>query len=55
MMCGYFNDTINNKFKSSKLKYTFSVNDLLKHSQEFSDVYQCPVDSKMNHAGKCIL
>ncbi|KAH9584836.1 hypothetical protein MS3_00010764 [Schistosoma haematobium] len=56
MMCGgYFNDTINNKFKSSKLKYTFSVNDVLKHSQEFSDVYQCPVDSKMNHEEKCIL
>ncbi|CAH8501167.1 unnamed protein product [Schistosoma guineensis] len=56
MMCGgYFNDTNNNKFKSSKLKYTFSVNDVLKHSQEFSDVYQCPVDSKMNHEEKCIL
>ncbi|CAH8504597.1 unnamed protein product [Schistosoma bovis] len=56
MMCGgYFNDTINNKFKSSKLKYTFSVNDVLKHSQEFSDVYQCPVDSKMNHEEKCII
>uniref|UniRef100_A0A5K4F6P1 Peptidase_M13 domain-containing protein n=1 Tax=Schistosoma mansoni TaxID=6183 RepID=A0A5K4F6P1_SCHMA len=56
MMCaGYFNETIHNKFKSSKLKYSFSVNDLLKHSQEFSDVYQCPVYSKMNHAKKCIL
>lgn len=32
-----------------------SVNDVLKHSQEFSDVYQCPVDSKMNDAEKCIL
>ncbi|CAH8535957.1 unnamed protein product [Schistosoma rodhaini] len=35
--------------------YEFIVNDVLKHSQGFSEVYQCEIGSIMNPVRKCIL
>ncbi|CAH8431371.1 unnamed protein product [Schistosoma turkestanicum] len=40
---------------SSKPSFVFSLTDVLQHSQEFSDAYQCAVTTKMNHVNKCTL
>ncbi|CAH8485221.1 unnamed protein product [Schistosoma turkestanicum] len=56
MMCrDYSPGIILTNSQSSNSYNKFSVNNLLKHSQEFSDTYQCPVGSKMNPIDKCIL
>ncbi|CAH8289545.1 unnamed protein product, partial [Schistosoma turkestanicum] len=35
--------------------YKFSVNEILKHNEEFAKTYGCPFGTKMNPRRKCIL
>ncbi|CAH8295178.1 unnamed protein product [Schistosoma turkestanicum] len=48
---GFHSDLIGYVLQSFEDK--FSVNDILKHSYEFSETYQCPLGSKMNPVDKC--
>ncbi|CAH8472982.1 unnamed protein product, partial [Schistosoma turkestanicum] len=41
--------------QSPQQKYKLSVNEILKHSKDFSEAYQCPPGSEMNPSDKCIL
>ncbi|CAH8539825.1 unnamed protein product [Schistosoma turkestanicum] len=55
-MCnGYSHDFIQHMSNSRDENYKFSLNEILKHSEEFSKTYQCPLGSEMNPVDKCIL
>uniref|UniRef100_A0A5K4F6F6 Peptidase_M13_N domain-containing protein n=1 Tax=Schistosoma mansoni TaxID=6183 RepID=A0A5K4F6F6_SCHMA len=56
MMCTrYSADVITTNLQSSNSRYKFSVNEILKHSQEFSNIHRCSSGSKMNPENKCLL
>ncbi|CAH8507323.1 unnamed protein product [Schistosoma bovis] len=56
MMCNSdFTDVIHTKLQSPDAVHKFSVNDLLKHSQEFATTHRCASGSKMNPVNKCVL
>ncbi|CAH8287174.1 unnamed protein product, partial [Schistosoma mattheei] len=56
MMCGgLLSPIIDRKSQSSIQDYEYIVNDVVKHSQGFSETYQCESGSIMNPVRKCIL
>ncbi|CAH8501574.1 unnamed protein product [Schistosoma curassoni] len=56
MMCGgLLSHIIDRKSQSSIQDYEYIVNDVVKHSQGFSETYQCESGTVMNPVRKCIL
>ncbi|CAH8286689.1 unnamed protein product, partial [Schistosoma turkestanicum] len=46
-------DLIGLRSSSFQQYHEFSVNDILRNSEEFSKIYQCPRGSKMNPVNQC--